>query len=251
MVRILLAIGLMLALVFAGCAGSTPNNQSAASNLAPQVQTPPPDVQQPAPTQTYVCPDGTVVIDLSKCQKQKCSDGTEYGGCSLTKPKFCENGVLSEDAAKCGCPDGFNLEYGGCIKIKTVEAKYCPDLGVPSRGLVPGKYSDYTLDSDILERVNWDGWAWTKSSVMDVSWYDSLLCNKGKEKGENINYLYCTNTLHTLTKSFADGNGVVQTTVSYYMKWVYVPAGSDYTIKEIQYYDSWISDKPTCTSEYS
>jgi len=52
-VRMEILVILLVGMIFlAGCAGSTPNNQPAASNLAPQVQTPQPATQQPAPTAT-------------------------------------------------------------------------------------------------------------------------------------------------------------------------------------------------------
>lgn len=35
----------------------------------------------------------------------KCGDGTFYDACSLTKPFFCSEGVLSERSQHCGCPD--------------------------------------------------------------------------------------------------------------------------------------------------
>jgi len=69
MSKVLVLIGIIfVALLVAGCAGSTPNNQPAANNSAPQVQ--------PVPKQTYTCPDGTVVTSLSDCPKcpSSCND---------------------------------------------------------------------------------------------------------------------------------------------------------------------------------
>lgn len=34
----------------------------------------------------------------------KCSDGTEYGECSLNKPRYCYNGNLIDKCTICGCP---------------------------------------------------------------------------------------------------------------------------------------------------
>lgn len=115
----------MLALVLAGCAGSTPNNPPAANNSIPQTQSPSQAAAQPAPTQTYACPDGTVVTDLSKCQKQKCPDGTEYGRCSSTKPKFCTTtGELTVDFSKCGCPASCDDGQANTIDTCDVNTNY-------------------------------------------------------------------------------------------------------------------------------
>jgi len=37
---------------------------------------------------------------------QTCSDGTIYGQCSVTKPKYCNNGVLTDSCSACGCLSG-------------------------------------------------------------------------------------------------------------------------------------------------
>jgi len=184
-----------------------------------------------------------------------CIDGTPSEQCSTSKPNYCKNGVLKEDATNCGCPDGYRIQYGICVQIKKVDEKYCPHLTpVPSGGLEPGKYSDYELNSNILEQVNWDGWEWKNNSISFMnsnSWfYSSLLCNKGKNKGENVNYVYCDDVLDTLKKSFSDENGIVQTKAAYYMKWIYVPSGNDYALKEILYYDNFMDQDPVCTTPY-
>jgi hypothetical protein len=50
----------------------------------------------------------------------KCSDGTLYGKCSSTKPKYCDNGNLVDKCTQCGCPTGqicnttTNLCYKSC-----------------------------------------------------------------------------------------------------------------------------------------
>jgi subtilisin family serine protease len=35
-----------------------------------------------------------------------CSDGTSYGRCSATKPKYCSSGTLINNCTGCGCPTG-------------------------------------------------------------------------------------------------------------------------------------------------
>jgi len=37
-----------------------------------------------------------------------CSDGTLYGQCSVTLPKYCANGILVDNCTECGCPTGYS-----------------------------------------------------------------------------------------------------------------------------------------------
>lgn len=50
---------------------------------------------------------------------QACSDGTPYGGCSTTKPKYCKNGSLISKCIVCGCDSGECQENGSCLLICT------------------------------------------------------------------------------------------------------------------------------------
>lgn len=45
----------------------------------------------------------------------RCGDGTFEDYCSLKKPFFCKDLVLSEDASSCGCPDSFRFDNGSCV----------------------------------------------------------------------------------------------------------------------------------------
>ncbi len=47
----------------------------------------------------------------------KCSDGTLYNSCSLTKPQCCINGQLINNASKCGCPHGYIPDGNNCLII--------------------------------------------------------------------------------------------------------------------------------------
>ncbi|VVB58371.1 Uncharacterised protein [Candidatus Anstonella stagnisolia] len=114
--KIALPLLLFAILLIAGCASQvgaqgSPNSPPAANAPAQKAQPP----QAPAPQQTYACPDGTVVVNLSNCPKMKCSDGTWYGACSLDKPKFCDNGELIDNAPACGCNAGYDAQNNSCI----------------------------------------------------------------------------------------------------------------------------------------
>ena len=46
----------------------------------------------------------------------RCSDGTLYGQCSITKPKYCDNGNLIDKCSVCSCSAGYTCQVGGtCI----------------------------------------------------------------------------------------------------------------------------------------
>jgi len=61
----------------------------------------------PKAIQTYSCPDGSNVTDLSSYPKQTCSDGTEFYTCSTNKPLYCSEDGLMEKSSICGCPQGY------------------------------------------------------------------------------------------------------------------------------------------------
>ncbi|MBI2670797.1 hypothetical protein HYX18_02375 [Candidatus Woesearchaeota archaeon] len=52
---------------------------------------------------------------------QSCSDGTEYGKCSVNKEFFCDNGTLKSDCGLCGCGDGFNCLNNQCVLAESCE----------------------------------------------------------------------------------------------------------------------------------
>ncbi len=59
----------------------------------------------------------------------RCSDGTAYGQCSPTKPLYCNNGILEENANSCGCPAGQYNSNGQC----TYQFKTCSVIAVPKQ----------------------------------------------------------------------------------------------------------------------
>ncbi len=52
---------------------------------------------------------------LNDCKdKQRCNDGTLYGQCSSTKPKYCDNGNLVNNCLTCKCTSGTCQPDGSC-----------------------------------------------------------------------------------------------------------------------------------------
>ncbi len=65
-----------------------------------------------------------------------CSDGTVYGDCSSTNPKYCDNGTIIDNCGLCGCDQGVCQEDGGCViptcsdgteygQCSSTKPKYC------------------------------------------------------------------------------------------------------------------------------
>ncbi|PKP54492.1 MAG: hypothetical protein CVT90_00995, partial [Candidatus Altiarchaeales archaeon HGW-Altiarchaeales-3] len=57
-----------------------------------------------------------VTCSTSCSSTSTCSDGTLYGQCSTTKPKYCNNGTLIDNCSLCGCDAGqdCNTTSGQC-----------------------------------------------------------------------------------------------------------------------------------------
>ena len=62
---------------------------------------------------------GYIIIEMKDLATPKvmgtCGDGSFYNTCSITKPYFCDQGVLIEKSSICGCPDGFEKKDEMCI----------------------------------------------------------------------------------------------------------------------------------------
>ncbi|MEK6835753.1 MAG: dockerin type I domain-containing protein [Nanoarchaeota archaeon] len=67
-------------------------------------------------TQNQICSNG--ICSGSGITLDKCSDGTNYNQCSTLQPRYCDNGVLINNCALCGCPNnGECLADGSCRAI--------------------------------------------------------------------------------------------------------------------------------------
>ena len=61
------------------------------------------------------CPSGYNVEISTPCSPA-CADGTASGACSLTKPKYCQDGALVDKASVCGCPPNYAQQGDNCVK---------------------------------------------------------------------------------------------------------------------------------------
>jgi len=64
---------------------------------------------------------------VASAPTQKCSDGTYYGQCSITKPKYCNNGSLIDKCQSCNCPANYtcNTTSQACYIVVTPQT--CSD----------------------------------------------------------------------------------------------------------------------------
>ena len=65
-------------------------------------------------SENYGSPGCLITCEQSAVQ-QRCSDGTEYGQCSTTKPLFCNEGTLINKASICGCAEGSVPQGDSCV----------------------------------------------------------------------------------------------------------------------------------------
>lgn len=79
----------------------------------------------------------TTTISFTAGEVSCCSDGTAYGSCSTTKPKYCDNGVLVDKCSTCGCSSGYECQSdGSCISSQIGGSDVPTDL--PESGTPPG-----------------------------------------------------------------------------------------------------------------
>ncbi|KKK96910.1 hypothetical protein LCGC14_2658030, partial [marine sediment metagenome] len=71
-----------------------------------------------------------------------CGDGTFYDSCSLTKPYYCEEGVLVEKATICGCSETEGVTKSGesCVSRYQTSQK-----DVTLRYVLDGEESEFVL----------------------------------------------------------------------------------------------------------
>ena len=74
-------------------------------------------------------PESSVVSPATTTVSETCADGTDFGQCSLVKPKFCENGDLINMCSQCGCPDVLICQADGkCVVESRCESGVCCDI---------------------------------------------------------------------------------------------------------------------------
>ncbi len=66
-----------------------------------------------------------ITVNQAASLISKCSDGTPFGQCSLTKPKYCGSGQLVDRCSLCGCPaDKQSCQDDGTCQAVETEAYF-------------------------------------------------------------------------------------------------------------------------------
>lgn len=90
----------------------------------------------------------TVTIVDNESIPSTCSDGTQYGSCSTTKPKFCSNGTLIDRASQCGCPTGQTPQGESCVSSSSCTANVATGATVTVKAMTTDPDNDpifYTI----------------------------------------------------------------------------------------------------------
>jgi len=106
-----------------GCPTGYSCNSTSNSCVVPANQTVPPTNQTTPPQNQSVPPSNYTSTKTVPPQNQKCFDGTVYGACSVTKPKYCSSGTLIDSCVSCSCPAGLSCDTSTkkCITVQKSE----------------------------------------------------------------------------------------------------------------------------------
>jgi hypothetical protein len=70
---------------------------------------------------------GYIVFEMKETSNvnamKTCGDSTFYNTCSITKPYFCNEGILIENSKICGCPEEFEKKDSMCISEYSKEPR--------------------------------------------------------------------------------------------------------------------------------
>lgn len=117
--------------------------------------------------------------DTATCIAAKCSDGTDSGACSATKPKQCSNGALIDNSTACGCPAGKRVAPDGVF----CEFIPCNDSGVTvPEGTCSPKKGKKCVNGALVEKASECGCPPGKTKVGETC---AIVClQDGTEDGK-------------------------------------------------------------------
>lgn len=100
----------------------------------------------------------------------KCDDGTLYNLCARAKPKYCDNGVLVDNASMCGCPTGQRINGSTCSVIPPVNYAAIFEDTEPYYSTFCGKINPYDLAvrQAAADAIRNDSGAYSISQLFDI-----------------------------------------------------------------------------------
>jgi len=116
--------------------------------------------------------------ETATCILAKCTDGTEAGKCSATKPKQCVNGALVDNATACGCPSGKRPSANGLA----CEFIPCNDSGTPvPEGTCSPRKEKKCVNGILVSKASECGCPPGKTKMGEAC---GVVCSDGTEDGK-------------------------------------------------------------------
>ena len=196
----LLILGLVFAIFLAGCISSGQLTSSQPQTLPPQSQ----------PTETYECPDKSIVTDLSKCPKcpKSCDDNNSctIDTCDKNTGYRCRNLVF--EGPQIGCSG----EIEGCME-KTCSAGVCT---TKKQAIQPECRNDSDCDD---KNIRTSDICTGSGSCTARCEHDLAKCPDGTqvESCSNNKPKYCNSTLQLIDKASKCGCDTTD--------YIYIPVG--------------------------
>ncbi len=147
------------------------------------------------PSADFICQiNGTSTSKIDKgawgeCISKKCTDGTSYNNCSITKPLFCSNGTLINDCTSCGCSSGqsCNTTSKTCYATPNVTCSDTDGGNYYVKGIVTFSNSS-TINGTFTDSCGWDSNLWEFQCINNsVFTYLYRSCPNGCLDGACIN----------------------------------------------------------------
>ena len=129
----------------------------------------------------------------------KCSANTLNNACSLTKPKFCLNGTLTNKCSSCGCNYGYQCQYENCVIINnttntTQSNTTANNTDAGNTSLVQYTTNNTYVYSSLAKPSNNENVIINPDALIEIENCDGCTLNeKCYPFGERMNGTFCSN----------------------------------------------------------
>ncbi len=142
-----------------------------------------------------------------KNDQRNCIDGTNHNSCSVRKPKYCNNGVLANNCALCGCNNnGVCSNNGLCLSInytssndptiliKSPSIKYIPKMNIDiNKQFLLDLNSNILSNEDVIIKFSGNKNTFN-SELIDCNLNNNLLTCNPRNQGSVILNLVASNS---------------------------------------------------------